>query len=195
MGATLANMRGRAAMVLALLALSCGGSVQAGDDPAADGGANADVSIGEVDGTAFLVRSASADFHDDPTGTSWIGIGLTTQSGTDCGAVRGGGTALEIYIFTRGGPLSPGTYPLSSDAPGQYFGDAILRVYGPSCEDTRPQGPSDVQGTITLTSLEPRVRGNFDLVTQGVHLAGRIDARRCSLDGEPVSVGRLDACK
>ena len=187
--------RGHAALALAAwICSACGQSegVKAG----ADGGGGE--SIGEVDASPFVVRSVSASYQR--TGApAWIAVGLTTQSGTECGPVHEGGWAIEVYAYSPTTPVLPGTYPIVSDAMGKSFGDAALHTFGAACTELGVSdaavGPIAKSGTITITATEPRVTGSFDVVIGGVHLAGPFDARICEDDGGPMAVGLLDACR
>lgn len=191
---TVMGTRGHAA--LALAAWICSGCGKSEDVKAdADGGGGE--SIGEVRGSPFVVRSVSANYQR--TGPpAWIAIGLTTQSGTECGPVHEGGWAIEVYAYSPTGPVLPGTYPVVSDPMGKSFADARLHTFGAACTElgvTDAAGGPIESGTITITATEPRVTGSFDVVIGGVHLAGPFDAKLCEDDGGPMAVGLLDACR
>jgi hypothetical protein len=180
---------------------ACGGSAGgvAGDAggigdavPSASGGG----SIGAIDGTEFVVRAQSATLGKAP---DVLNVGLTTESGTECGPVHSGAWALELYVFAYGGgPLRPGIYSGTLNVDGGPIIDAVLDRYGPACSRlTPPDAGADagtLSGTITVTSLSPRVVGSFDLDVFGLHLAGAIDAVICGPDAA-TGVGTLDACQ
>jgi hypothetical protein len=78
----------------------------------------------------------------------------------------------------------PGTYPLDGTTTSDgIVGQTVLWRYGSTCSDatgTFLQDGGDVpSGTVTLTSLTPRVQGSFDVVTDGTHFAGSLDASLC----------------
>ncbi len=151
--------------------------------------------IGDVGGSPFVVRSVSAMVQQGQT-ISWIAVGLTTQSGTECGPVHEGGSAIEVYAYSPTAPVLPGTYAIVADPMGKAFADAALHTFGAVCKEIGVSDAStEKSGTITITATEPRVIGSFDVVTGGAHLAGRFDAVICEADGGFQSVGLLDLCK
>jgi len=188
--------------VAAWCVAGCGGqaAVSAGSDAsvASDIGQGGDAgSIGTVEGTDFVVRAASAviwegaNYHD-------LGIGLTTESGTECGPAHAGAWALALYVLGEPAPLGPGTYPIGPSDGGPLLVDACLHGCGfPPLSDADPLGCAVTtgDGVITLTSLSPRVTGSFDVTVDGVHLSGPFDATLCGADAGVAGVGMLDGCR
>jgi hypothetical protein len=190
--------------------LGCGGeaAVSRGSDASVtpDSGPEGDVggdagqvdagSIGTVEGTEFVVRSESAVTWGGPTYQD-LGIGITTETDTECGPAHAGGWALVLYILGEPPPLGPGTYPIGGDDAGVLV-DACLHGCGfPPLSDADPLGCAQAKGdgVIALTALSPRVTGSFDVTVDGVHLSGPIDATLCAPDAGVAYVGMLDECK
>jgi hypothetical protein len=191
--------RRASALVLALGALACGtssaGSAGAGVDAAADG--DADLAIGDVAGTSFVVRSSFARNSAPPSGYAIAEVHLTTQSGVACGAVHDGAMTLSLFVYdpTEHALVAAGTYPVGATTDGGLSGDAYFHAYSGACREVLPVGaPPDGGfprgGSITLSSVSPRMTGTFDVTVDGVHLAGAFDAPLCDPDA-----GTLAPCE
>jgi hypothetical protein len=169
-----------------------GAAIDSGDSPDRGDAAGDDgpPSIGDVAGTPFVVRSAFARSIAPAQSYPILEITVATGTAAACAPVHGAEMTLSLFIYnTRDQtPVGPGTYPIAGQTDAGLSGDAYFHSYGPTCPlevfpyGLPPDGGFPKSGLIAISSVTPTVRGSFDAMADGVHLAGVFDAALCVPD-------------
>lgn len=182
------------ALALAAALAACNGDDDGGPTPAS--GTIMGSQFDPTDGGALVLAAAPCDFGLGPYTITVLAMGFSSFPNL-CGFVSTAGlcgdvqssvivsaTILRAQAAGTPGPIAPGTYAIGTTDDGQgnlLLASADITKVDGVCTALDGAGQDVQSGSITLSTVSPRVTGSLDVTfNDGSHFAGSFDLSICN---------------